>query len=149
MSGFSVLYDNKVLDAMFKNKPITPTPDMHWALFRSEAGLTANDPAQWEEVNEGGYERVPMAPDSFTDPVNSMIENIHFIEFPIATADWGTVTHVALMDGPNVGADNVMFWGLIRDPLTLVPRPRTIVTSDQYIMRPGTAVVRIIDSTMV
>ena len=39
------------------------------------------------------------------------ISNSASVTFPTATANWGVVTTIAIMDGNTVGAGNVMYYG--------------------------------------
>ena len=41
------------------------------------------------------------------------------VTFPTATANFGTITHVAIMDGDTEGAGNVLFWGAVTTSKTI------------------------------
>ena len=41
------------------------------------------------------------------------------VTFSAATASWGTITHVAVMDGGTAGAGNVLFWGRVTTAKTI------------------------------
>lgn len=75
------------------------------------------------EVAGGSYARQQVA---FTAPVQvdgkATVENVDDITFPVATADWGTVTHVGLRDAETGG--NLLFHKSVNNP-------RTILTSDR------------------
>ena len=65
--------------------------------------------------NSGSYARQTLNPlDANWANVsagNGTTSNSSAITFPTATADWGTVTHVAIVDSATYGASNVWAWG--------------------------------------
>lgn len=145
MSGFSTYLDNKILGHVF-NGDTYNTPTKYWALFTSSTGLTDNSPVR-DEVTGTGYARVKAENSAFTTPAASVVKNANNIEFPVATSNWGSVSHVALMDAATDG--NVLAWGVIRNPQSLEERPRTVDAGDQFIIRAQTSSIRITDSTTV
>jgi hypothetical protein len=56
------------------------------------------------------------------------------VTFSAATASWGTITHVAVMDGGTAGAGNVLFWGA-------VTTSKTIDTGDTFQVTSGNLTV--------
>jgi hypothetical protein len=52
------------------------------------------------------------------------------VTFDAATASWGTITHVAVMDNDTEGAGNVLFWGA-------VTTSKTIDTGDTFQITSG------------
>lgn len=75
------------------------------------------------EVAGGSYARIQA---TFTTPVQvggkATVENVEDITFPVATADWGTITYVGLRDAETGG--NLLFHKVVNNP-------RTILTSDR------------------
>lgn len=100
-----------------------PTPG---ALY---LGLFTTDPTAamtGTEVSGGSYVRQPVV---LTVPNPSYVcFNTVDILYPIATADWGNLTHYAIFDAPSGG--NGLYIGTIS-------APRTILTSDQYRVSAG------------
>lgn len=146
MSGFSSYLDNKVLDHIFKGTTYA-TPTKYLAIFKSGAGLTENNSGTWAanelQSTDQGYHRIALANTSFDAATTSaVINNINY-EFPVAESDWGTVSHVAIMDAETEG--NVLAWGAIRNPVTMAEQPREILTGDQFIVRRETMVIRLND----
>lgn len=146
MSGFSTYLDNKLLDSVFVGTAY-PVPEKYFALFKSANGLTENTPAAWEEMNGTAYQRIRVTNDKFSAAANSAIQNIANVEFPVAESDWGTATHVAVMDAATAG--NVLAWGVVRNPITMDAQPREILTGDQFIIRTMTFNVRLNDNATV
>jgi hypothetical protein len=56
------------------------------------------------------------------------------VTFDTATANWGTITHVAVMDGGTAGSGNVLFYGA-------VTTSKTIETGDTFQVSSGNLTV--------
>jgi len=125
MSGFSVHTENGVLNQVFNNTAFT-VPGRFLALFTASTGLEENLIANAAEVVSAatGYVRVNItANGGFTTSSAGTLSNAQEFDFPIATADWQTITHTAVMDASAAGTGNVICWG----PLL---NPRVIYTGD-------------------
>ncbi|CAB5194536.1 hypothetical protein UFOVP177_17 [uncultured Caudovirales phage] len=65
--------------------------------------LYTNDPTDADtgtEITGGSYVRQAI---TFSSPSNGATSNSSAIEFPQATADWGTITHVGIRDAVTSG----------------------------------------------
>lgn len=122
MSAASNYLENKVLDHVLTATAYTQ-PARHIALFKSPVSEAATD-ADLEagtltnEVSTSGtaYGRQSVtfaAASSGTSATNATVT------FSAATASWGTITHVAVMDGGTAGAGNVLFWGRVTTAKTI------------------------------
>ena len=123
MSSFSVWTANGTLNHLFRGTAFN-VPGRFLALFTSPSGLENNTIGTANEVAVGptGYARPNIdANGGFAVAVNSSMSNVQEFDFPIATSDWGTITHTAIMDAATGG--NVVAWG----PLL---NPRIIYTGD-------------------
>lgn len=141
-SGFSVYLDNKVLDFIFTGTNNT-TPTKYWALFLSDNGLSNNTLAEQNEVNGAGYARVEADNVTFSAASESSVTNLLEVQFPVADEDWGTVTHVALMDAATQG--NVLAFAEFMDPTGTTPRPKAIMQADQLVIRARGTVFQLLD----
>ena len=99
MSEFSDYMENKVIEVMRATNFVAAAA--YVALFKSpvtdaelEAGTLTN------EVSGGAYARQLAG---LSIPSNGVSSNASDIVFPTATADWGTITHCALMDAATAG----------------------------------------------
>lgn len=127
MSAASDFLEVELLDHVLTGSTYTPPANVYVALFTASTGLETNDPSA--EVNGGDYSRkqasfaaaqlVGGAGSSSTDAT---------ITFDTATANWGTITHIAVMDAASQG--NVLFHG----PVTT---PKTIETGDTFQISAG------------
>ena len=115
MASFSNYAEDKVLDNIFRGTAFS-VPNLHIALFTSSAGLETNNAAAQTEVpsTDTGYARVAVPSyTGFTVSSNGQSTNAVALEFPAATLDWGTVTHIGITDAEIGG--NVILWGSIRN----------------------------------
>ena len=94
--------ENKILNHTLNNVPYTQPEAVYLALFKSDP----TDDNVGEEVNGNGYTRKPI---SFFEPSNGSISNSVAITMPVATGDWGTITHVGIMD--NLINGNLLYYG--------------------------------------
>ena len=107
------------LNAALRNTTFTPPATVYLALYTS-------DPTQADtgtEVNGGAYARqaITFAAPSIVDGKQT-VKNAADVEFPIATADWGLVTHIGLRTAVTGGN---LLWS------SAIPNPRTIQTGDK------------------
>jgi len=125
MSAASNYLENKVLDHVLTATAYTQ-PSRFIALFTDnpgEAGSFTN------EVSTSGtaYARQPVT----FDPASSGSSATNAtVTFPTATANFGTITHVAVVDGDTAGAGNVLFYGA-------VTTSKTIETGDTFQISSG------------
>ena len=96
--------ENKLLDHVLGTSSYSqPTP--YVALFSSGNGLEDNSPTA--EVTGTGYSRQTV---SFNAASGGTATNNGAVQFT-ATASWGTVTHMAIMDASSGG--NVLYWSAL------------------------------------
>lgn len=78
------------------------------------------DLSQLEVSNAGGYARVISIPTgtTWTEPVGtgSIVRNLIALTFPDATADWGMVSGMAIVDNVTWGTGNVLVKGSLTTP---------------------------------
>jgi len=86
------------------------------------------------EVSGGGYMRQQI---TFSAPAldggKEAIKNDAVIQFPVATADWGTVTHVGIRTA-DTGGTLIAFAALTN--------PRTILAGDRFVIDLNNGIVR-------
>ena len=91
MPEFTDYLENKIIDHMLRNQAYTPPSTVYLALFTT----ATSDAGGGTEVSGGSYARQAV---TLSAASGGASENSADITFPQATADWGTITHVALMD---------------------------------------------------
>ena len=106
MAEFSDYFENAIIDQM--RNVAGPQVAVYVALFTAVTGLEANSGWATTEVIGGSYARQLVGLSAASGGASS---NAADITFPTATANWGTVTHVALMDALTVG--NVLMWSAL------------------------------------
>lgn len=107
--------ENKLLDHVLRGTAYT-TPTLYIGLYTSSTGLESNAPTG--EVTGGGYVRRKVTDyGTYTAAAAGSSSNTAVIDFPVASADWGTITHMALCDALSGG--NVLIWAALTTPKTI------------------------------
>lgn len=132
MSAASNYLENKVLDHVLRVASYTQPSGLWLALFTNSSGNAATNleaGTLTDEVSGGSYGRKTVAfaaASSGTSATNATVT------FDAASGNWGTITHVAIMDAATSG--NVLFWGA-------VTTPKTIETGDTFQVSSGNLTV--------
>jgi hypothetical protein len=92
--------ENALINAVLRNTSYTSPTTTYLALYTSDP----TDADTGTEVTGGSYARQEI---TFGSPSNGVTTNSAAIEFPQATGNWGTVTHVAIRDALTSG--NLLF----------------------------------------
>lgn len=104
--------ENELLDHVLSSSYTRPTT-LYVGLFKNNASVAANLEAniKTDEVSGNGYSRRTV---TFGAAANGSASNNAIVTFSPATANWGTISHVAIMDASTGG--NVLFWGAVTVP---------------------------------
>ena len=121
MSKMSNYLENAILNATLRGTQYTSPSTVYIALYTSDP----TDADVGTEVSGGGYARQPV---TFGAPSNGIVSNSAKVEFPVATALWGTITHIGIRDALTGG--NLLYYG----PLTAA---RTVDVDNQLIFNVG------------
>ena len=124
MSAASNYLENALLNHTLRNAAYTQPGGLWLALFKStvdgattlanlEGGTTSTD-----EVGTSGtaYARKAI---EFGSTSTGTSANSNTVTFDAATASWGTITHIAVMDGSTRGSGNVLFYGAVTTSKTI------------------------------
>ena len=137
MSAASNYLEAKLLDHTLRygTAPYTGAGTLYLALFNNTSGnaatnLEAGTLTDETSTSSTGYTRktVTFAAATGTNPCSSATNAT--VTFDAATASWGTITHIAVMDGGTVGSGNVLFFGA-------VTTSKTIDTGDTFQVSSG------------
>lgn len=107
--SFSNYLENKVLLHVFGASAYTAPATLYVALFTSDPGEAGTG----TEVSGGSYARQTIA---FT-VTGSQASNTAAVEFPTATASWGTITYAAVYDA--VSGGNLLASGALTTSKTI------------------------------
>lgn len=107
--SFSNFLENKVLGHVFGATPYTAPATLYVGLFTSNPGETGSG----TEVSGGSYARQTIA---FT-VAGAQASNTAAVEFPTATASWGTITYAAIYDALSGG--NLLAYGALTTSKTI------------------------------
>jgi len=125
MAEFSNYLENKILDHVLRNTSYTSPTTVYVGLFTTNP----TDAGSGTEVSGGGYARQVL---SVTTSSGGIVTSSADVTFPQATANWGTITHIGLLDALTSG--NL----LMHTPLTT---SKTIETDDVLKINSGSLTV--------
>lgn len=130
MAGFKQTWENNVLNAVFRNISFTLPATVYVGLYTA----APSDTAEGTEVSGGAYARQSV---TFGAPSGNpaQISNSASVTFPTATANWGTITHVALHSA-STGTGNQIVWAALTTS-------KAINTDDQAVFNTGSLVVQL------
>lgn len=121
--------ENLIIDHLFRTRTFAKPTALYMALFTAPPSDTGGG----TEVAGGSYARINLAPldtnwnatqggtSGNSSGSTGLTANAVQITFPAPTANWGTITHFAIMDALTAG--NMLIW----DALTA---PRTVLSGD-------------------
>lgn len=122
MSAASDYLENKVLDHVLRNTAFTQPSGLWVALFNNTSGnaLTNLEAGTLtDEIATAGSTAYARQTASFSAAASGSATTSATITFPTATASWGSVTHVAIVDNATRGAGNVLFYGAVTTAKTI------------------------------
>ena len=125
MAEFSNYLENAVIDAVLRNTSYTSPTTVYVGLFTTDP----TDANSGTEVAGGSYSRTAV---TFSAPSNGVTSNSADVEFPQATASWGSVTHIGLHDAASGG--NLLFH-------TVLDTTKTIDSGDIFKIASGNLTV--------
>lgn len=125
MSALSNYLENALINAVLRNTSYTSPAQVYLALHTADP----TEAGTGTEVSGGSYARQAI---TFGEPTDGSSSNTAAINFPVATADWGTITHFSIRDAATAG--NSLFYGAWQTP-------KTIETSDQFVVAIGNLTV--------
>jgi hypothetical protein len=96
MAEMSNYLENALINATLRNTSYTSPTTTYLALYTSDP----TDADTGTEVTGGSYARQAI---TFSSPSNGVTSNSSAVEFPTATASWGTVTYVGIRDAVTSG----------------------------------------------
>ena len=131
MSAASNYLELKVLDHVLKSpgSAYTAPTTLYLALFTANTGLETNSPSAEVSTVGTAYARQAV---TFATAASGASSTNATVTFPAATANFGTITHVAVMDASTAG--NVLFHGA-------VTTSKTIETGDTFQVSSGNLTV--------
>jgi len=112
MSAASDYLEDAVLDHVLGNTTYTPATNLYLGLWTADDGLESG--TLTSEVSGGSYAREIITFDAASSGSSA---NTSTVTFTTATANWGTITHVAVMDALIAG--NVLFHGSVTTSKTI------------------------------
>ena len=108
MSAASNYLENKVLDHTLRNASFTQPSGLFIGLFKNNALGNLEAGTLTDEISTSGTAYIRKAV-TFGNAASGSASNSATVTFDAATAEWGTVTAIAILD--TVSAGNVLFYG--------------------------------------
>lgn len=108
--------ETQILNHVLRATPYSAPSTVYVALFTSAPGEAGGG----TEVTGGSYTRQSV---TFTSPAPDTVMNTSDVNFPVATADWGTIVAFAIMDQASAG--NMLYFANLS-------ASRTVLTNDQF-----------------
>ena len=96
MAEFSNYLEDKILDHVLKNVSYTSPTTVYVGLFTSDP----TDAGTGTEVSGGSYARQVL---SVTTASAGIVTSSGDVTFPQATATWGTISHIGILDALTSG----------------------------------------------
>jgi hypothetical protein len=116
MAALSNYLENKLLDHALATTAYTKPTTVYVALFTTDP----TDAGTGTEVSGGAYVRKAV---TFGAATGGSASNSADVTFDVATASWGTVTHLAIFDAATAG--NMLFHGAFT-------QSKAIASNDQF-----------------
>jgi hypothetical protein len=95
--------ENKLIEHVLRHVSYTSPSTVYLALFTANPGEAGD---QTNEVSAGEYARQSI---TFGAAADGICLNTLDVTFPVAASDWGTITHLAILDAATAG--NMLFYG--------------------------------------
>jgi len=111
MSAMTDYLEVELRKHLFRTGSMTKPAALHVALFTAAPGETGGG----TEVSGGSYARVQRDPSDSNwtgaSSTDGLTDNAAAITFPAPTANWGVVTHFAILDAASSG--NMLIYGAL------------------------------------
>jgi hypothetical protein len=135
MTAASDFLENKVLDHVlrYSTAPYVAPTTLYLALFVNTSGNAATNleaGTLTDEIPTAGSTAYARKAITFAAASGGSSASSATVTFDTATASWGTVTHVAIVDSATRAAGNVLFYGA-------VTTSKTIDTGDTFQVTSG------------
>lgn len=129
MANMSNYLDNQCRDFFFRTQASIVKPStLAVALTHNIPNGSYTGQTTDEVANAGAYARQVLAPSDSnwsTTSISGQTFNNVALAYAQATADWGPVSGVLILDSASYGAGNVIAWGALTNP-------RVVLNTDQY-----------------
>jgi hypothetical protein len=121
MAEMSNYLENALINATLRNTAYTSPTTVYVGLYTSDP----TDAGSGTEVSGGSYARTAV---TFGSPSDGVTTNSAAVEFPQATASWGTVAYIGILDASTSG--NLLYH-------TALDASKTIASGDVFRIATG------------
>ncbi len=127
MAEMSTYLEDALINATLRNTSYTSPATVYVGLYTTDP----TDANTGTEVSGGSYARTAV---TFAAPSNGVTTNNAAVEFPQATASWGTVAYIGILDNSSGG--NLLYH-------TALDTSKTIDTGDIFKIATGSLSVQL------
>lgn len=127
MSAATNYLELKILDDLVGNAAYSPPATLYLALA-TNATTPDVEAGTFTECTGGAYARQPVTSSEWATAASGAVSTSANVEWTTATNDWGTITHVALMEQSS-GGDALIIQQLAS--------PKTVETGDTFVINSG------------
>ncbi len=127
MAEMSTYLEDALINATLRNTSYTSPATVYVGLYTTDP----TDANTGTEVSGGSYARTAV---TFAAPSNGVTTNSAAVEFPQATASWGTVAYIGILDNSSGG--NLLYH-------TALDTSKTIDTGDIFKIATGSLSVQL------
>ena len=118
MASMSDYLEGQLRTHLFRTGSFTKPTVLAVALLTAASADADTGATGGKEVaNAGAYARQTLNPLdanwTAASSTDGLTDNASAITFPVATANWGTITHLWIVDSATYGAGNVLFHGAL------------------------------------
>lgn len=124
MSDMTDYLEDALLDHVLNGVAYTPPSSIYIGLFTA----APSDAGGGTEVSGGSYARVQVTAGFSTDDTDTRYSNDSDITFPVATASWGTVTHLGIFDAASGG--NLLLYKALPSSVAVATANQPVLSAD-------------------
>jgi hypothetical protein len=139
MASASDYLETRILDFWLKNNSLSSTAPnpIYIALFTADPTDSAGLTDFQDEVSDSGtaYQRTAVVFGTIDTQAGS-VSNSSAVTFPVATANYGTVTHIGIVDSGTYQSGNLLFSGSLDDD-------KLVETNDTFQINTGALTVTV------
>lgn len=121
MAAMSDYLENELINHIFRSTAFIQPTTIAIALCTVSPVDSDTGDLTGKEVIGAGYVRleVPRDDTNWAAPSNGTTKNVAAIIWPAAGANWGIISHIAILNNTTIGMGNLLFHGELTTPITI------------------------------
>lgn len=127
MANMTDSLEKLLLDGLLGVTPYTTPTNVYMALFTANPTDTGSVTNELTAATDPGYTR-QLLTGKFSTATSEASSNTAQISWATATGDWSTVTYVGIMVGGTEGVADMLLWGALAGPVTILNTEIFVIT---------------------